>query len=442
MEVTTFKLHEFQARAWKALDNPKIREIALVAGIQGGKTTFGALAMLHMVSLSIKKKEKCNFIVAANNYKTLSQATVPTFLKFFTPRIGKYNQGKEEFHLKAGGKIFFRTSTDPNSLEGAPDCKFAWMDESGMCSRAFKINVLGRVARLMGKVLYTSTPYSLNWLYSEVEKPYKLGERDDIEFVQFSSADNPAFPRAEFERQRLILDPRTFRRKYMGIHERLEGLVYELNSNNFCEPRTLIKGTRVFAGIDFGFAEGHEFALVIMAIEPNGRRYVISDFKQSGLDPVAQVQLCMMKQKVFGIESFKCDPARPDMIALMNKSGLRASGFHIGQENYKGIMPGVSHIQSQVREGKLQLFRGACTELEDELETYHWPEDADGLVKKEEPVKVNDHLLDALRYVTIGTMNIFDKPVKEEIVGNIKVRQYDKFKPTDKSNKQAGWESY
>lgn len=442
MEVDSFKLHQYQAEAWKSLDNPNIREVALVAGIQGGKTSFGALAMLHVVALSLKRKEKANFIVSADNYKTLSQATVPTFLKFFTARLGKYNQGKEEFNLKNGSKIFFRTSTDPNSVEGIPDCAFAWIDEAGKCSRLFKINVLGRVARLMGKVLYTSTPYSMNWLYSEVEKPYRLGERDDIAFIQFSSADNPAFPRAEFDRQRLLLDPRTFRRKYMGIHERLEGLVYELTSNNFCEPFTLPKGTRVYAGIDFGFAEGHEFAMLIMAIDPAGHRYLIGEFKQAGLDPVAQIQTCMMKQKVFNIEQFYCDPARPDMIALMNKSSLRAVGFHMGRENYKSIMSGVSYLQGIIREGRLQLFRGSCQELEDELETYHWPEDNEGNVKREEPVKTNDHLLDALRYVSIGTMNVFERPQKEPHVGNIIVRQFDDFKPTQKTRKQGGWEAY
>jgi hypothetical protein len=282
----------------------------------------------------------------------------------------------------------------------------------------------------------------MNWLYTEVERPFRLGERDDIQFVQFSSADNPAFPRAEFERQRLILDPRTFRRKYMGIHERLEGLVYELTGNNMVEPMTLPKGSRVFAGIDFGFAEGHEFAMLVMAVAPNGQRYIIGEFKQSGLDPVAQVQACMMKQKVFSIEQFYCDPARPDMIALMNKSSLRAVGFHMGHENYKSVMSGVSYLQSQIKTGKTQIFRGACLELQDELETYHWPENADGLVIKEEPVKTNDHLLDAWRYVEIGVMNVFDRPVKEPHVGNIIVRQFDAFKPTDKARVKAGWEAY
>lgn len=439
MEHDTFKLHKFQAEAWDALDNPDIREISLQAGIQGGKTTFGALAMLHKVA---RAKPGTNFIVAADNYKTLSQATIPTFLKYFTPRLGKYNQKNEEFALKRGGKIFFRTSTDANSVEGIPDAYFAWCDEAGKCSRLFKINLLGRVARLKGQVLYTSTPYAMNWLYHEVEKPYKTGERTDIVFIQFSSADNPAFPREEFERQRLVLDQRTFRRKYMGIHERLEGLVYELTGANFCEPITLPKGTRVFAGIDFGFAEGHEFGLVIQAIDPSGVRYLISDFKQSGLDPVAQVQLCMMKQKVFNIEQFYCDPARPDMISLMNKSNLRAVGFHVGNENYKSVMSGVSYIQSLIRESRLQLFRGACTELEDEFETYHWPEDAEGLVKKEEPVKMNDHLLDAMRYAIIGSMQVNQRPVKPELIGNIKVRIFDRFKPTDRSRSKGGWESY
>ena len=97
------------------------------------------------------------------------------------------------------------------------------MDEAGKCSRLFQINVLGCVARLKGQVLYTSTPYAMNWLHNDVEKPCLSGQRKDIKLIRFSSAHNPSFPPEEFERQRQILDPRMFRMKYCGIHERMQG---------------------------------------------------------------------------------------------------------------------------------------------------------------------------------------------------------------------------
>lgn len=438
----TFKLHAGQDVAWQALNDPAIREIALVAGIQGGKTSFGALATMHMFQKWSQKYPGCNFIVAADNYKTLSQATIPTFRKVFTKYYGRYIGNKEEFELKKGGKVFFRTATDPNSIEGVPDCVFVWIDEAGKCSRLFKINAEGRVARLQGKVLYTSTPYAMNWLFTEVERPFLAGERPDICFVRFSSMENPSFPREEFERQRKILDARTFRRKYMGIHERMEGLVYELTSENFVEPHTLPRGTRFFAGVDFGYAEGHEFALTVRAITPERNHFVVSVFKQSGLDPEKQVNICQSKMNTFHVELFYCDPSRPDLISLLNKHGVPAVPFHTeGSSVYKQIMPGVNAHQSLIKTGRYKIFKGQCADLEDEYETYHFPENKDGIIPKEQPVKLNDNLMDAERMVTIGTLNLTIKSEKP-IMGSRTYPHIDRFDPTKKSRKNAGWESY
>lgn len=435
-----FYFHQFQEKAYEALLTPDIREVALLAGIQGGKTSFGAIAFLKQISLLSQSIPGCNFIVAADNYKTLSQATVPTLMKVIS-HIGTYNQGKQEFQIKRGGKIFFRTSTDPWSVEGIPDCAFAWIDEAGKCSKMFQINVLGRVARLKGKVLYTSTPYAMNWLYTDVEKPFMSGERKDIALIRFSSADNPAFPRDEYERQKQLMDPRMFRMKYMGIHERMQGLVYQLDGINLSQSFMLPKGTRFFAGVDWGFAEGHEFALVVRAITPDKFHYTIDEVKLSGLTPDQQMNLCLSKRQTYQIETFYCDPARPDMIAMLQKAGISAIGFHVGKENHKQIVPGIMAHTELMKSGRYRIFQDRCPHLIDEYETYHWPEAQEGKEVAEKPIAINDHLLDAERYVTIGTMHVKVKGEPQPFVG-VKRPEQDRWSPIKKSKRAQTWEAY
>lgn len=407
----TFVLHPAQIEGWRALDAPDTREIALCAGIQSGKTSFGAIALMKKVYELRKKFGPCNFIVAADTYKTLHQATIPTLMKIFS-KLGKHNQQKAEIQLRGGGTIFLRTGTDPWSVEGIPDCAFAWMDEAGKCSRLFQINVLGRVSRLSGQVLYTSTPYALNWFYRDVEKPFLKGDRKDIAFIRFSSEVNPSFPKEEFERQRALLDARMFRMKYMGMHERMQGLVYpDFSEGLVIPPQPIPRDAKIYAGVDFGFAEGHEFALVIRANLPGGIIWEIDEFKSAGLDPVEQVNICKAKAVTYGIKMFYCDPARPDLITLMGKAGLSATGFHVGRENYKQIVPGIQQVQQLMRGGKWRVF-DRCKNLVDELETYHWPEVEEDTIVKEVPVAINDHCMDALRYVTVGTMSV---ELKEEV---------------------------
>lgn len=444
---STFKLHEHQTVLWNGLDNPQYRELSAQAGIQGGKTTFGSLAIRKKIDEGQKKYPGCNFLVTADNYKTLSQATIPTLRKAITAAIGEYKEQKQEIHLHKGGVIYIRTGTDPHSVEGIPDCYFAWMDEAGKCSRTFQINVLGRVARLQGQVLYTSTPYAMNWLFKEVEKPWKNGEREDILLVRWSSADNPSFPREEFERQKKLLDAKIFRRKYMGIHERMEGLIYELTQQNFIQQYYLPEGTQFFAGCDFGYVEGHEFGFSVRAVTPNGLHQPISTFKKAGLDPDAQVRLAKEKVSQFNIKKVLCDPARPDMIALFQKHGLPAIAFHQygsdqHEENYKRVISGVQAHQSLINSGRYKILEKDHPDLMDEYETYHWDEDADGEKKKEQPVKENDHILDAERMITVGTLNLKFKAVRDPIVSTSRP-EIDTFNPRKKTRKAAtSWEAY
>lgn len=383
----------------------------------------------------------CNFIVGADTYKTLSQSTVPTLLKFTNQGLGTYNQGRQEIDLKGGGKIYLRTSTDPWSVEGIQDCAFAWVDESGKCSKLFQINILGRVARLQGQVLYTSTPYAMNWLYHDVEKPFLAGKRADIKLIRFSSADNPSFPREEFERQRQILDPKMFRMKYMGIHERMQGLVYELSDDNFSEPFKLPNQTRFFAAVDWGFAEGHEFAILVRAITLDGFRYDVDEFKGSGMDPQQQIDTCRAKAKTWNIERFYCDPARPDMIAMANKAGLHATGFHVGQEAFKPLLHGINKHYELIKSGKYKIWRSHCPHLMDEYETYHWPEYQEDKETKENPVAINDHLMDCVRYLTVGTMNIFIKEPPKKVISQ-RFPHRDFWDPSKKTKQQKSWDSY
>jgi hypothetical protein len=287
----------------------------------------------------------------------------------------------------------------------------------------------------------TTTPYGMNWPYQALIKPFRAGERPDVAYYEWLSIDNPSFPVEEYERQKRILDPRTFKRKYMGVHERMEGLVYELTQDNQVASFALPRGSRFFAGVDFGFAEGHEFALIVRCVGPDGFHYDIDEFKQAGLTPDQQVALCAAKKATYGIENFYCDPARPDMIAMLNRAGCSATGFHVGKENYKQIVPGIAKHNELIRTGRYKVFADRCPHLVDEYETYHWPEYDEEKVAPDKPVATNDHLMDAARYVTIGTMNVLIRDPKLAPISQRRP-EIDSFNPQKRSKRSGSWDSY
>jgi hypothetical protein len=434
-QVRKLSLHEKQGAAFESE-----KKITLCcSGIQGGKTTVGVLWFLRQASRWVGTNS--NFIIGTPSYKILNQSTLPTFLKF-AEGLGTYHKVDQEFHFKSGPKIYFRTSTDPYSVEGIQDVRAIWLDEAGLCKYTFWVNLEGRAARTSAPIICTTTPYGMNWPYQQLIKPLNEGLRDDVAYFEWLSIDNPSFPLEEYERQKRLLDTRTFRRKYMGIHERMEGLVYELPQDCLSSTEKLPQGTRLFASVDWGFAEGHEFAVLVRAITLDGFRYEVDEFKASGLTPDQQIAACIAKKSAWNVEHFFCDPARPDMIAALNKAGGKAIGFHEGRANLKPLLAGITEHTRLTRSGKYKIWQDKCKHLLDEYETYHWPEYQGEREPPEAPVGIKDHLMDCARMMTVGTMGIVVREAKKYTLG-MKTPHRDFFDPTKKSKSRAstGWDS-
>jgi PBSX family phage terminase large subunit len=434
MSSVDLEFHPKQGMAWKSE-----KKITLCcSGIQGGKTTVGALWLLRQVSQFPGPGD--HFIIGAPTHKILNQSTLPSFLKWARGK-GEHKKADSEFHFRNGAKAFIRTSTDPDSIEGIQDVRAIWLDEAGKCKYNFWINAEGRVARTKGKIFCTTTPYAMNWPYKHLIKPYQAGKREDVAYYEWLSIDNPTFPRSEYERQRLIMDPQTFQRKYMGMHTRMQGLVYEITDQNRCAPFKLPEGTYYFGGVDWGYSEGHEFALTLRGITPDGFRYGVDEFKKSGMDPNQQIDLLEAKWRTYNVKQFYADPARPDLIALAQKRKIPISAFQLGNENYKQIVPGIQAHNQLIRSGYYKIFEGRMPKTEDEYETYHWPETEEGDQPKEVPVKFDDHLMDAERMLTVGTMHLRFKEPRPAIVTRSQSR-VDTWDPKKPSKKKKEYGSY
>jgi PBSX family phage terminase large subunit len=381
-----FTLHKFQERAFLT---PKPIKV-MVAGIQSGKTITGALST---GSTMPKLAAHENMIMCAPTYKILNQATLPTFLNIFG-NCGEHKKLDAEFHIHGGGKIYIRSLTDPNSMEGITNVRHIWLDEGGLISRYAWENVLGRAAFKQAPVIVTTTPYALNWIY-QLWKEWKAGKREDVEFIQFRSIDNPHFPLAEFERQMKILDSRRFKMKYCGEFGKMEGLVYE--EINLCKARELPSGTKFYGGIDWGYT--NPFALTIRAVTPQNFHYRVSEFYKSGLVIDEIINVCRSRRTQFGIEYFVADPSSPSQIRSMNEAGLTC----IPGDNR--VRAGTDLQIKMIKEERFFVFEDENPLGIDEYNSYHYPEPKDYKIdqdqKEQEPVDSHNHGIDADRYVSM-----------------------------------------
>jgi len=180
-------LHDTQAKAFTSSK----RVIAAVSGIQGGKTFCGALWLQDKVC-KLQREPRGNYIVTAPDYKILNQATLPTFMDRFR-HYGKLNKADMIFELNNGERVYLRSVSNPDAIEGIPKTKAIWADEAGLYKYKAIVNIDGRASPLGAQIMYTTTPYALNALYKHVYKPWRDGQRDDVDIFQWRSIDNPHF---------------------------------------------------------------------------------------------------------------------------------------------------------------------------------------------------------------------------------------------------------
>ncbi len=377
--------------------------ILLATGIQYGKTTIGAVWLRMLIH---KYPEKTNnFIVTAPSYKILKQSSLPAFL-IIMANLGRYSSKDDTYTIPNGPTVYFRTNTHPDSVVGITNVRGIWCDEAGKYSLYFWENIQARSSFKACPIILTTSPYSLNWVYKELISAVQKNKRlDEIELIQAASYENPYFPRAEYERKKATMDERRFNMVYGGEWLRQEGLVYDCfnEQDMMIDPYNLPTGTRYFAGIDWGYRD--PFVIIVRAITPYNYKIDISEYYKSNLRPSQMLDAAKQKRNLYNIEMFYADPSRPDLIKEFQTAGIPIVGAN------NNIQEGIDKHYELIKSGHYKIFKGACPNLIDEYDTYHYSEDVDLLPdqnapkNKDVPVDQNNHCCDVARYITIMTAN-------------------------------------
>jgi len=399
----------------------------------------GAVRMARKIHQHTRKSD--TFIVAAPTFGIMQQATLPTFLEF-CGEFGEYHKGDKVFETYWGSIVYFRTGTIGNSVVGIRNCRHIWLDEGGMCSLYFWENLQGRAAPKQATIDITTSPYSMNWVYKELIKPTLDGRRDDVELVQAISKENPYFAQEEYDLRKKTMDPRRFNMMFGGEWGRREGIVYNCfdDVENQIEMSALPEGLRYFAGIDWGYTQ--EFSLVVIACTDD-EVFVVANVKRSQLLISAIKDLVSQFQRLLNIELFICGPDQPGYIRELNTvSNVKATTA------INDVMPGIGVVYEMLAGRKLRFVAGKCQYLLDEVEQYHYPAPRDLGVDKDEkeqnPVKANDHSLDALRYVVVTTRNLLKVrgPFTPDVLASAKQDQRQRIKGLLNSHKKSRTEQW
>lgn len=372
-----------------------------------------------------------NFIIVAPTYKIMSQSTLPAFLKFMDG-CGHLAKVDMTYRVYGGGQFIFRTATDADSIVGITNVRFIWGDEAGLFSLYFWENIQARAAFRNAQICLTTSPYTLNWVYKQLIRPKQRNPQSlpHVFLIQAASWENPYMPAEFIARSRETMDARRFNALFGGQWERMAGLVYDVfdEEENVCDPVPFPPGTRFFGGIDWGYTD--PFVLEIVALTPDGMKYLIAEFYRSGLTIAAIADSIMPLIINWGIEHLYCGPDQPASIEELNRR-CRKQGVKCGASAAdNGVRKGIDKVYEMMKDRSFKVFRGACPHFVNQVDTYHYPEPQD--LKPDQdakdlgPVKQDDHALDAGRYLLVSLPESAKK-LKAIVPGERKLDHHDEW---------------
>jgi PBSX family phage terminase large subunit len=244
---------------------------------------------------------------------------------------------------------------------------------------------------LEGDALFISTPNGFNHFYDL----YNLENKDeDYKSFHFTSYDNPYLPVKELEKAKKELTEDRFAQEYLADFRKTEGLVYkEFDRERHLFEEAGFEGEefrtiKVFGGVDFGFTNP---AAVYTIKKDNDSNYWITDEWYKTQQTDAQIA-----DYVKGLHWNECypDPESPSGIKELTDRKVNVREVVKGKDS---IRNGINVVRELLKADRLFISK-SCINLIWELETYSYPEKRSDHNEEENPIKENDHALDAIRY--------------------------------------------
>ena len=237
----------------------------------------------------------------------------------------------------------------------------------------------------VGDALFISTPKGFNHFYDlfcleSTDKDYKS--------FHFSSYDNPILPREELEKARCELTEDRFAQEYMADFRKTEGLVYkEFNRDkHLYDDNTPHHCIEKLIGIDWGYT--NPCAVVIIERDNDMTYWITDEYYQRNKTTTEIIEYARSLRG----NTYYPDPAEPDRIQELRRANLNVRDVN------KDVAAGIDSVRTLFKNGKIRIHK-RCVNLIAELETYVYKDKKANQNEPEEPVKENDHLLDAIRYV-------------------------------------------
>lgn len=270
------------------------------------------------------------------------------------------------------------------------------LDEAVLMPRSFVEQALARCSVSGAKLWFNCNPENPRHWFRQ-EWLLKCDEKNALH-LHFEMDDNPSLSEETKNRYKTMYSGIFYQRYILGQWVMSEGVIYDMFSqteNTFRpgeEPAYMKSVSNRTIAIDYGttnpmrFLDVYDDGNIIRVVREYSwdsrkehRQKTDTEYADDLVNFIGDEQATII-----------VDPSAASFIAELRSRGL----YVIPADN--DVLDGIRKTASLIQQRKIQIST-ACEETMDEMGVYSWDDKA-AQIGKEQPIKQNDHSMDALRY--------------------------------------------
>lgn len=278
-------------------------------------------------------------------------------------------------------------------------------DEVALMPESFVNQATGRCSVEGAKMWFNCNPAGsrLHWFKTKWINEY---ENKRLLYLHFTMDDNYSLSESVKARYMSMYVGVFFQRYIKGRWGAAEGVIYDMWSpreNTYDDDSLEAEApfVRRYIAIDYGTAN----PMVFLDAKDDGVTFWIKN--EYYYDSRASQASKTDSQYGEDFEAFvghdKSVWVIVDPSALSFRAELRNRGYHVIEAD-NNVLDGIRITATMIKKRRILVRRGKCKNLEREIESYVWDEKA-MLRGEEAPVKLDDHAMDALRYLCKTVVN-------------------------------------
>ena len=372
-------------RIYEFLEETQTSIVVLYGGAGSGKSWTMAQFLLCEILFQMPAR-----VLVTRKYNPSLRLTTYTLFKDLLETLQvPFEENKFEqlfFFPFSGARLYFRGLDEPSKIQSA-EFNFVWMEEAMEFSvkdyQQLRLRLRHRsMPSRPNQLFLTFNPTRKDWIY----KLFFQRQRPDTAILHTTYQDNP-FLSEEYKSmlESLSAEDKTAYRVFAkGEFVDLTHIIYP---NYVVTDEMPTYFDTVVYGVDFGY---NNPSVVLRVGLKDNNIYVLDELYRTHLTNQQLIEL--MKQMKIGSANIYCDSAEPARI-----QEIRLAGFNALPYAKSGKIKDEIDL---IKRHKI-FIHPRCANTLKEIESYSWKLDKEGN-PTDEPVKFNDHAMDALRYAVCG----------------------------------------